>query len=110
MAKKIVTTTEFTDDLDGGVAAGTVSFSFDGSNFEIDLSKKNRNAMQKALKPYIEHARKTRSARTRHTTTSTANRRSDLAAIRTWATDNGFKVSERGRISQEVTQAYNAAH
>ena len=35
---------------------------------------------------------------------------SDLAAVRAWAKDNGFEVSERGRISQKVTDAYSAAH
>lgn len=109
MAKKTITTTEFTDDLDGGVAAGTVSFSFDGSNYEIDLSKKNRNAMEKALRPYIDHARKARSTRSRRSTSAAPSRRSDLAAIRAWATENGFKVSERGRISHEVVEAYDAA-
>lgn len=109
MAKKTITTTEFTDDLDGGVAAGTVSFSFDGSNYEIDLSKKNRIAMEKVLKPYIDHARKARSTRNRRPVTATTSRRSDLAAIRAWAPENGFEVSERGRISHEVVEAYDAA-
>ena len=110
MAKKTITTTEFTDDLDGGAAAGTVTFSFDGSSYEIDLSKKNRSALEKALKPYIDHARKARSTRGRRAPASPASRRSDVAAVRAWAKDNGLEVSERGRISQEVTDAYSAAH
>ena len=105
-AKKTITTTEFTDDLDRGAAAGTVAFSFGNASYEIDLSKRNRNAMEKALKPYIDHARKARSSRSRRAATSSASRRTDLAAVRARATDNGFEVSERGRISQEVTAAY----
>ncbi|WP_418189792.1 hypothetical protein [Amycolatopsis orientalis] len=31
-------------------------------------------------------------------------------AVRAWAQENGFEVSSRGRISEEVTAAYAAAH
>lgn len=110
MAKKTTTTTEFIDDLDGGTAAGTVAFSFDGSNFEIDLSKKNRTAMEKVLKPYVDRARKVQKTRSRRATATASNRRTDLAAIRSWAKDNGFEVSDRGRISQAISDAYTAAH
>ena len=108
MAKKVVTTTEFIDDLDGGAAAGTVSFSFDGTNYEIDLSKRNKSAMEKAFKPYIDKARKARA--TRRTQPRSATRRHNLPAIRAWAKESGFEVSDRGRVSQEVIDAYAAAH
>ena len=52
MAKQIVTMTEFTDDLTGGKAENTISFSLDGAAYEIDLSKANTRAFEKALKPY----------------------------------------------------------
>ncbi|WP_375498246.1 Lsr2 family protein [uncultured Jatrophihabitans sp.] len=109
MAKKIVTTTEFIDDIDGGSAAGTVSFSFEGTNYEIDLSKKNKTALEKALKPYVEHARRARAPR-RRASSGAASRRQNLPAIRAWARDNGFEVSDRGRISQEISDAFAAAH
>jgi Lsr2 len=110
MAKKVVTTTEFIDDLDGSSATGTVSFSFDGTNYEIDLSKRNKTAMEKAFKPYIDHARKARTVRSRRTQSGTSGRRQDITAVRSWAKENGFEVSDRGRISQEITDAYKAAH
>ncbi|GMA89422.1 hypothetical protein GCM10025868_46720 [Angustibacter aerolatus] len=34
----------------------------------------------------------------------------DTAAIRQWAKENGHEVSERGRISAAVMDAYAAAH
>ncbi len=34
---------------------------------------------------------------------------SDSADIRAWAKENGYEVSERGRISAEVRAAYNEA-
>lgn len=112
MAKRVITTTEFTDDLDGGKAEGTVAFSYDGQNYEIDLSKKNRTAFEKALKPYVDAGRKGRPAgRTSRSTGSrrTSSRR-DLGAIREWARANGHQVSDRGRIAQEVQDAYDAAN
>ena len=34
----------------------------------------------------------------------------DIGAIREWARANGFKVGEKGRISAEVREAYEAAN
>ena len=56
MAQKV--TVELEDDLDGGPADETVRFGVDGSDYEIDLSKKNAAALRRKLAPFIEHARK----------------------------------------------------
>ncbi|NDK92096.1 hypothetical protein GYA93_21375 [Gordonia desulfuricans] len=34
----------------------------------------------------------------------------DTQAVRTWARDNGYEISDRGRISVEVIEAYDAAN
>jgi Lsr2 len=98
-----------TDDLDGSPAAGTVGFTFNGQEYEIDLSKKNRSKLEKSLQPFIDAGR-----RTAHRGTARAARpagpRIDRAAIRTWAAEQGLQVSERGRISAEVMSKYEAAH
>lgn len=108
--KKTIVTTEFTDDIDGGKASGTVRFAYDGVEMEIDLSSRNKNAMEKALKPYIDAGRKVRTARSKRTTTSSSSgRRTDLSLIRDWANDNGMAVSSRGRIAADVVAAYDAA-
>jgi hypothetical protein len=114
MAKKVITTTEFTDDLDGSNAAGTVSFAYAGSAYEIDLSKKNATALAKVLEPYIESARKARSgsrpAGGRSSRRGSARAtRSDLGAVRAWAKENGYEVAERGRVSAAIMDAYAAA-
>ena len=54
MAK--TTIIQITDDLDGSTDAQEVSFSFQGSDYTIDLAKKNLAAFEKALKPYIDRA------------------------------------------------------
>src|SRR3954469_17965545 len=110
MAKKVVTTTEYTDDLDGSTAAGTVTFGFDGVNYEIDLSKSNTRAFEKALKPYLDAARRVRSSRGRSSGRGRSGGKRDLGAIREWAAANGHEVSARGRIARTVVDAYDAAH
>lgn len=109
MAKQ--TTVTITDDLDGSANAKEISFSLDGKTWVIDLSAKNRAALEKALKPYIakatEHDR--RRPRKANRSSSRSRSRTDLAAVRKWAKDNGHQVSDRGRISAEVQRAYDAA-
>jgi hypothetical protein len=110
MAKQ--TTVTVTDDLDGSANAKEVTFSLNGESWTIDLSAKNRNALEKALKPYI--AKATKQGRRRSVPASkrsaAGGSRKDLAAIREWAKSNGHHVSDRGRISATVQEAYDAAH
>lgn len=109
MAKTVVTT----DDLDASTDASTVTFSFAGSAYEIDLSKKNTAVFEKVLRPYIAAARPAGSPRRRGPASgATRGRRNagvDLAAVRAWAADNGHIVSDRGRIPKAVLEAYQAA-
>lgn len=114
MAKKVETIVTLTDDLDGSKADRTISFAFDGSNYEIDLSKRNANAFEKALSPYLSAARN--ASRRRGPAPRSARRRSsgskgrDLKAVRDWARENGHPVSDRGRIPSPVLEAYDTAH
>ena len=106
------TTVTVTDDLDGSANAKEVTFSLNGESWTIDLSAKNRAALEKALKPYIAKATKQGRRRPAASVKRTARRapRMDLAAVRDWAKSNGHQVSDRGRISAAVQQAYDAAH
>ena len=110
MAKQ--TTVTITDDLDGSTNAKEVSFSLNGRSWVIDLSAKNRAALEKALKPYIAKATEQgqRSRRGKAVRSSSrAKSRTDLAAVRDWAKNNGHQVSDRGRISADVLKAYDTA-
>lgn len=104
MAQKVTVLLE--DDLDGSKAEGTVAFAYNGTYYEIDLSKKNTAGFEKALQPYIGAARRVKPpARGASKGRSSSG---DAAAIRAWAKDNGIEVSERGRIEQSVRDAYYA--
>lgn len=103
MAQRTVTI--LSDDLDGKESSDieTVAFGFDGANYEIDLSKKNRAAMEKALAPYLNAARKATSTRARTTPT---RRASVTSEDRDWLRKNGFPdVKDRGRLPKAATDA-----
>ena len=106
------TTVTVTDDLDGSANAKEVTFSLNGESWTIDLSAKNRAALEKALKPYIAKATNRDAAvqPPQRRGPLVAAARTDVAAVRDWANSNGHQVSDRGRISAAVQQAYDAAH
>jgi len=102
------------DDLDGGVAAETVTFGLDGVSYEIDLSDKNAGKLRDEFANWIGHARRSGGRRTTGRRiaggSSTASSRRDLSAVRAWARANGHQVSDRGRVSAAVQEAYDKAH
>ncbi|WP_267421185.1 MULTISPECIES: histone-like nucleoid-structuring protein Lsr2 [unclassified Curtobacterium] len=114
MAQKV--TTHIVDDLTGDTiedgAGRTVTFGFDGTNYEIDLTDNNADALRDAFSVYIAAARKVNSRSGRASTGSAPRRGNseELGKIREWANANGHDVSSRGRISQAVRDAYDAAH
>jgi len=99
------------DDIDGGEADETVTFSLDGTSYEIDLSKENAAKLREGLEPFVAHARRARKPAGRGgRATRTAGSRERSAEIREWAKSRGIKVNERGRIPANVIEQYEAAH
>ena len=104
------------DDIDGGDADETVSFSLDGVSYEIDLSTKNAAEFRTSFASYVGTARRVAgrsgagrgsSARRRTSAGSAGNR---TAQIREWARATGHKVNERGRLAATLVEAYDKAH
>jgi nucleoid-associated protein Lsr2 len=118
------------DDLDQTEHSDTApvmthSFELDGTAYEIDLTDTNFGGLSTTLAPYVAAARKaTASAparsvgRPKATATATAigstpvravtrADREQNAAIRAWATQHGYPVSDRGRIPLDVLKAYH---
>jgi len=104
------TVVNLVDDIDGGSADETIAFSLQGQSYEIDLSQANARKMLKAMETYTSHARKSGRGRVgaRRATSSGAGRE-QLAAMRQWARENGYAVSDRGRVSLEIQNAYHSA-
>jgi nucleoid-associated protein Lsr2 len=97
------------DDIDGSEASETVSFGLDGTSYEIDLNAKNAKALRDALASYVGHGRKAGGSR-RGRRSAAANLGPSSKEIRDWARSNGYEVSDRGRVSAEIRQAFDAAH
>jgi hypothetical protein len=118
MARKTIVT--LVDDLTGEAAEdiSTVEFTVDGITYELDLTDDNSAKLRDALAPYARAGRKisgrrrggTRPGRTISSTGSAAGyNRETLKSIRAWARTNGHSVSDRGRLSAEVLQAWQTA-
>lgn len=120
MARKKIITVEYVDDLTGDTLTeaqvNTVSFAWQNVQYEIDLSRKNADALAKLIKPYVAAGRRVSGGRGRPkrsgTRASTGSGRNpeQLQAIRDWAGKNGYDVAPRGRIKAEVIEAFDAAH
>jgi hypothetical protein len=101
-----------TDDIDGGEADETVPFALDGVSYEIDLSAANAEALREIFAPYVDVARRVggRASRRPGAKARPAGERVDMSDLRNWARENGYQISDRGRVSSEVRSAYEAAH
>lgn len=104
MARK--TQVILTDDIDGSEATGTVRFALDGVSYEIDLNDENAQRMRDQLNEWTGKARRVGGRRN----TGARSSSSDAGKVRAWAKENGYEVSDRGRVSKEVREAYYAAH
>jgi hypothetical protein len=105
MATRIVT--ELHDDIDGSDATQTVRFALDGFEYEIDLSDRNANRLRNSFGEFIGHARKVGGGRGGKPATSARADKSQTGAMREWLKQNGYAVSDRGRIPDWLQQAYH---
>lgn len=105
MARKTQVT--LIDDVDGSAATTTIGFGLDGVSYEIDLGDENATKLREGFAQWIEHGRRTGGRARRG---AGAVRSSEAKRIREWARDNGLEVSDRGRVSSEVQEAYAAAN
>ena len=99
------------DDLDGSAAQETVSFGLDGRQYDVDLSAANAAQLRDALAAFVAVARRG-SGRVRRRPVSVNGARPGVdrvrtAAVREWARAHGHEVSDRGRISKTVMDAYD---
>ena len=131
MAERVIR--QIIDDIDKSeIAEGEgerIKFTFRGVAYQLDLSNANVAKLEKALAPYIDAAASASSGiegstsaaderpspRRRRVAKKTAKRnrrpiarsgKEQLAAIRAWASENGYSVSARGRIPAGVVEAY----
>lgn len=123
MAQKTVVT--LVDDLSGEESEdiSTVEFALDGVTYEIDLDEGNSAALRDALANYVAAARRTGGRRaaatgrrksggtgtgTPRATSPGGYDRETSKQIREWAKGEGFEVSDRGRVPNNVVEAWEA--
>jgi hypothetical protein len=107
MAQRIQTL--LIDDIDGGEAAGTVRFSLDGTEYEIDLSAAHSDELRKALEQYLAHARRVGGTGKGPARGRRGSADVDTAKVREWAKGQGIEVKERGRVPADVLEQYKTA-
>lgn len=106
MARKV--NIEISSDLSGDSPAQTVSFSFDGRSYEIDLTDLEKIELRDALTRYIDHSQvKVGRKQTRPVRTQVG---ASTATIRAWAQSQGLNVPARGRMPKDVVEKYEAAN
>ena len=104
------------DDVDGSPAAETVRFALDGAEYEVDLNEAHAEALRESFAEWIGSARKVSGRRTtvgrrsRSSPTTASPSTPDNATVRQWARQNGYTVSDRGRIPTNVREAYELAN
>ena len=112
----VQTTVTFVDDIDGSTE-GVEHYTFNwlGTDYEIDLAPKSAKKLVDIMNTYTDKATrvpkvKSGGERGGWETGRTQTSRDDVAAMRTWAREQGMEVSDKGRVSEAVKDAYHQAH
>jgi hypothetical protein len=93
-------------------AVRTVGLGIDGVTYEIDLCAAHVKPVDEVLTMVVQGGRRVSAVRaaTRAAAKPRSTSREESAAVRAWAAESGLKVSERGRISADVLEAYKNRH
>lgn len=110
--------TVLVDDIDGSPADGSVIFGIDGAAFEVDLAEPNERVLRESIAKFCGAAtplgrwQVVPDRRMRGRAGAQAMANGDLErnrAVRAWATQQGIKVSPRGRIAASIVSRYEEA-
>ena len=108
---------QIVDDIDGTVLTEdeTVTFSLDGTTYEFDTSLEHAEEFRAGLRRYIDASRQIVNGNvvTRQRVATVGQDRPSAEqsrAIRDWARNNGYEVSNRGRVPAPIVEAFEAAH
>ncbi|MBA4025322.1 MAG: hypothetical protein C0482_23450 [Gordonia sp.] len=97
------------------------TFTINGVDYQLDLGGKSAEKFDKDMQKWIDKATKI-GGRAKRSTNKQApapapatngaapTDKAQLAAIRDWARQNGYEVSDRGRIAQAIVAEFEAAH
>lgn len=97
------------DDKEELDATQTVEFALDGKRYRIDLNDENATVLRETLDPYIQAASE-KMGRVSKPRSRTVASRQRSREIRDWAEEQGYEVSDRGRIPAAVVEEYDRTH
>lgn len=119
MGKKYV----LVDDLDGKELPDDtqpVNLSLGRTTYSLYLSEKNHGKLLEALNPFIENAETSSTTTAARRASTGSSDKAKLKAVREWAQATGYAyknakgeevtLGDRGRIPQEVVDAYDKAN
>ncbi|NLG48250.1 Lsr2 family protein [Gordonia sp. (in: high G+C Gram-positive bacteria)] len=110
MAKKTVI--QIVDDIDGAELDEyeTVRWSLDGKSYEFDTSPEHAEEFRNHVATYVAASRSTGGRQAGRRQAATGRSANNTRAVRQWASENGYTVSDRGRIPADIVAAYEAAN
>lgn len=76
-----------------------VEFGLDGLRYRVDLTHLNAQTLRDLLAPYIAVAILEKGGSPRRS-------REEMKQLRAWARENGWQLSDRGRIPDDARRAY----
>ena len=92
-----------------------VELSYSGVDYRTDLCREHADELTALLEPFLGPAERVEGRRRSSTGADGRSARrptrrdpAQVSAIRVWARENGYEVSDRGRIPREVEDAYNS--
>lgn len=110
MQKNIV---QYYDDITGEPINAddleVIEFSVGNAFYRLDLNAESASEFHAHMDEYVSKAQRVTRGRVRKATRAAAGT-IDTRKVRQWATDNGYTVSDRGRIPAEIVAAYEAAN
>lgn len=90
-------------------AQETISFGLDNASFELDVCQAHGKELRSKFGPFVEHARRQTGGQSRKRVRHAADR-AHTAEVRAWAKEQGYQISERGRIPASVVAEYEQSH
>ncbi|MGH8917660.1 MAG: histone-like nucleoid-structuring protein Lsr2 [Acidimicrobiales bacterium] len=89
-------------------AVETVTFGYDGYSYAFELCQEHLDEFSQVMQGYVGVARRTDGGG-RRPRGGGRSASADLGTMRSWARENGYEISDRGRIPSEIRDAYEAA-
>lgn len=103
MATRNILVDDITGSLDN---VETVSIVHNGRTITLDLCAEERQKIEDFLAPYHEHSRRVEAQKAKECAERRIRPETDPREVRAWAAQNGYTLSSRGRISEDVLDAY----